>query len=452
MGNQFYSQFNTSHPQYLSDSASPPPQSPSISQSNSSATKKKHLCPTCDRAFTTSGHLARHSRVHTGERNHKCPFPGCETRCSRQDNLQQHYRIHLSPGSRRTSSRSAMARQMNNSAPPKRSSMVPSSPVEPPSSPPPLSSPPALEQARVYNHHSTPPDSPPPLAHATLPATAHIPSSAGSSRSSSSPEASYSPINSHLVPVSQGMSVGQNSQPYSYRSGTTTYQEQSHGAGFTYVHTTPTSSSTSSSASFSSYSNSHNNYNNLPHINTSSPVLHSQQVQDSPNPSSTHSNRHSISHISPQPYSHSQPSSTGPPSPASSHSVSSHTSGPPTPSYVYHDDAHAYHHSSGMVSESALGNGHISSHGGLVHQSYPPAVVQNHHRFDSPPPTLAPIQDERYIRRDDSHSGSHSHSYLHHSQSLSSDYQYHPHQPIGLGHGGWKSESGMRKSIASLVR
>ncbi|TDL30192.1 hypothetical protein BD410DRAFT_824072, partial [Rickenella mellea] len=53
------------------------------------APKKKHVCPTCERAFTTSGHLARHTRVHTGERNHKCPFPGCETRCSRQDNLQQ---------------------------------------------------------------------------------------------------------------------------------------------------------------------------------------------------------------------------------------------------------------------------------------------------------------------------------------------------------------------------
>ncbi|EGO28073.1 hypothetical protein SERLADRAFT_340857, partial [Serpula lacrymans var. lacrymans S7.9] len=51
--------------------------------------KKRHICTTCDRAFTTSGHLARHIRVHTGERNHKCPFPGCETRCSRQDNLQQ---------------------------------------------------------------------------------------------------------------------------------------------------------------------------------------------------------------------------------------------------------------------------------------------------------------------------------------------------------------------------
>ncbi|KAI0658718.1 hypothetical protein C8Q70DRAFT_882034, partial [Cubamyces menziesii] len=51
--------------------------------------KKKHVCQICARAFTTSGHLSRHTRIHTGERNHKCPFPGCETRCSRQDNLQQ---------------------------------------------------------------------------------------------------------------------------------------------------------------------------------------------------------------------------------------------------------------------------------------------------------------------------------------------------------------------------
>jgi zinc finger protein CreA/MIG len=76
--------------------------------------KKKHVCPTCSRPFSTSGHLSRHQRVHTGERNHKCPFPGCETRCSRQDNLQQHYRIHLSPRSRRSSN--ANTRSMANSA------------------------------------------------------------------------------------------------------------------------------------------------------------------------------------------------------------------------------------------------------------------------------------------------------------------------------------------------
>jgi len=64
---------------------SPPP-----SQGNPPmANKKKHVCHLCSKAFTTSGHLSRHTRIHTGERNHKCPFPGCDTRCSRQDNLQQ---------------------------------------------------------------------------------------------------------------------------------------------------------------------------------------------------------------------------------------------------------------------------------------------------------------------------------------------------------------------------
>lgn len=51
--------------------------------------RRRYACGQCERTFTTGGHLARHTRVHTGERNHKCPFPGCETRCSRQDNLQQ---------------------------------------------------------------------------------------------------------------------------------------------------------------------------------------------------------------------------------------------------------------------------------------------------------------------------------------------------------------------------
>ncbi|KAI0638678.1 hypothetical protein C8Q77DRAFT_1049286 [Trametes polyzona] len=70
-----------------------PTYDPDISPSDPAAhpplPKKKHVCQLCNRAFTTSGHLSRHTRIHTGERNHKCPFPGCETRCSRQDNLQQ---------------------------------------------------------------------------------------------------------------------------------------------------------------------------------------------------------------------------------------------------------------------------------------------------------------------------------------------------------------------------
>ncbi|KAJ7076270.1 hypothetical protein B0H15DRAFT_764132, partial [Mycena belliarum] len=51
--------------------------------------KKHHVCGVCARGFTTKGHLARHAPVHTRERSHKCPFPGCDTKCSRHDNLKQ---------------------------------------------------------------------------------------------------------------------------------------------------------------------------------------------------------------------------------------------------------------------------------------------------------------------------------------------------------------------------
>ncbi|KAJ7764230.1 hypothetical protein B0H16DRAFT_1310739 [Mycena metata] len=50
--------------------------------------RKRFPCPDCDKAFTTRSHLERHSHVHTGEKSFKCSFPGCEMKCSRQDNLQ----------------------------------------------------------------------------------------------------------------------------------------------------------------------------------------------------------------------------------------------------------------------------------------------------------------------------------------------------------------------------
>ncbi|KAI8319666.1 hypothetical protein GQ54DRAFT_249357, partial [Martensiomyces pterosporus] len=56
------------------------------------------------KAFTTSGHLSRHYRIHTGEKNYHCLYPGCTSRFSRQDNMMQHYRTHLSPRSRRNRS------------------------------------------------------------------------------------------------------------------------------------------------------------------------------------------------------------------------------------------------------------------------------------------------------------------------------------------------------------
>jgi uncharacterized Zn-finger protein len=48
--------------------------------------KRRYECATCGKIFTTSGHVARHNRIHTGEKNFQCPEPGCSQRFSRQDN------------------------------------------------------------------------------------------------------------------------------------------------------------------------------------------------------------------------------------------------------------------------------------------------------------------------------------------------------------------------------
>ncbi|KAK6335494.1 transcriptional repressor [Orbilia brochopaga] len=65
---------------------------------------RKYTCQ-CGKSFTTSGHLARHTRIHTGEKNYECPQPGCGARFSRQDNCMQHFRTHQGNGTNKRSSR-----------------------------------------------------------------------------------------------------------------------------------------------------------------------------------------------------------------------------------------------------------------------------------------------------------------------------------------------------------
>ncbi|KAK9451529.1 uncharacterized protein V1518DRAFT_408790 [Limtongia smithiae] len=61
---------------------------------------RRYTCQ-CGKSFTTSGHLARHMRIHTGEKNYPCPEKGCDARFSRQDNCMQHYRTHQVQGAKR---------------------------------------------------------------------------------------------------------------------------------------------------------------------------------------------------------------------------------------------------------------------------------------------------------------------------------------------------------------
>ncbi|KNZ60190.1 uncharacterized protein VP01_1599g4 [Puccinia sorghi] len=53
---------------------------------------RKYACTWegCGKAFTTSGHLVRHKRIHTGEKRYECAMENCSSRFSRQDNMLQH--------------------------------------------------------------------------------------------------------------------------------------------------------------------------------------------------------------------------------------------------------------------------------------------------------------------------------------------------------------------------
>lgn len=70
------------------------PTPPPANMKETKESKRKHVCKICSRSFTTSGHLARHNRIHTGERKHICPWTNCDARFARQDNCMQHYKTH----------------------------------------------------------------------------------------------------------------------------------------------------------------------------------------------------------------------------------------------------------------------------------------------------------------------------------------------------------------------
>ena len=321
------------------------------------------------------------------------------------------YRIHLSPGSRRSSSsatRAAIARAVGANGSTSKSSR--SSAVVTPErlSSSSSSPPPPLEHATL----PPPPDSPPALVQA-YPVSVYndaLHSGSNSSRSSTPLENGYPMISAHSQALSNGhMSSQPSPLPSHYSDSPPTYTESSHHS---YGYVSPSSHAPPTSAVDHSYDYSYNEKSPLPRLQSS--ALHHasmDSIHDHSPPTSAQlssvSSRLSISHIShPQSYPNHYHAVSSP-SPDSVHSVSPHSqaSGPPTPNYsAYHDDRHdgsAYHTIESVPDHSGMTNGYVSPQSHILHGSYSHSIIQQGlPRYESPPPILAPIQDERVIRGD----------------------------------------------------
>ncbi|KAH7910318.1 hypothetical protein BJ138DRAFT_1153171 [Hygrophoropsis aurantiaca] len=252
--------------------------------------------------------------------------------------------------------------------------------------------------------------------------------------------------------------------PSHYSDSPPSYAEQSHTPSYNYVSTSAVHPSSAARTDIQdpSYEYSHT-YEKSPVARIHSSSLHHSQSMDSmhnsqPSHMSSVSSRLSISHIShPQSYPNHY---TGAPSPESNHSISSHSqpSGPPTPNYTaYRDDSHEsasyQNHQSilePVVDQSNISSGYMNSQNHLVHGTYSHTLIaqQGLPRYDSPPPILAPIQDERVIRGDPRIPHMHhstslpgSMSYMHHSQPHNAYSYQTPRLSLGQGYGSLRGQN-----------
>lgn len=56
--------------------------------------EKPHMCERCGKPFSDSSSLARHRRIHSGKRPYKCPFADCQKTFTRRTTLTRHQNQH----------------------------------------------------------------------------------------------------------------------------------------------------------------------------------------------------------------------------------------------------------------------------------------------------------------------------------------------------------------------